>query len=269
MGAFIWAGEPISLMLQLIHMTGTYSNAILVAILPHVSDYAKKLDLPLINPVTAGQVAIFNPSPYKDMVGAGLGLTNGYWFTFANGHIDMFRSPDDLFYQQDFGNLQRFVGKENMTTNDAITLAREAFRKLGFDPQKFHLDALPENFTGPRDLQGLGHIPFCQIEWDSPDAKTTAERAASYSVQFDVDLGKKQIIGMALTGTNFWKPDPTLGVTPELQSAYSKRIQGKMFTRTNAPVRFLEPKPIRIETDNHILTNSPALLQPTKPIQTE
>jgi len=61
-------------MMQLIHMTATYSNAMLVAILPHVSDCAKQLDLPITQPITTSQVAHFRPSPYKNIITGGIWL---------------------------------------------------------------------------------------------------------------------------------------------------------------------------------------------------
>ena len=56
--------------MELIHMTAAYSNAVLVAILPHVSDFAKKLDLPIPQPITATQVLKSRPSPYQGRVEA-------------------------------------------------------------------------------------------------------------------------------------------------------------------------------------------------------
>ncbi len=59
-------------MMELVHMTATYSNAMLVAILPQVSDFSKKLDLPIPQPITAAQVQNFKPFPYMDFIGGGL-----------------------------------------------------------------------------------------------------------------------------------------------------------------------------------------------------
>ncbi|HEY5297554.1 MAG TPA: hypothetical protein VIK59_06495, partial [Verrucomicrobiae bacterium] len=124
-------------MLQLIHMTATYSNAMLVALLPHFSECAKQLDLPIAQPVTADQVAHFSPSPYKDSIGGAIWLTNHDWFVFNNGFVRGFRSPDDWFTMADeyWDHLERYVGKDNMTTNEAIELARNSFRKLGYKPK--------------------------------------------------------------------------------------------------------------------------------------
>src|SRR5882724_7496742 len=124
----------------LIHITAAYSNAVLVAILPHVSDCAKQLDLPIAQPITVQQVARFNTMPYPDFVGGGLWLTNGYTFVFEWGYVNGFHSPNDWFSEQDIVNLERYAGKDNMTTNEAIELARSSLTKLGYKPADFHVN---------------------------------------------------------------------------------------------------------------------------------
>ena len=221
-------------MLQLIHMTATYSNALLVAILPHVSDCAKQLDLPIPLPVTANQVSHFGASPYKDFIAGGVWLTNHYWFAFENGYVGGFRSPDDWFTMADeyWDHLERYVGKDNMTTNEAIQLARDSFRKLGYPPEDFHVDGLPTKVEGPYDNKKLGHIPHCRVEWNSPEATNQEEFNRSYHIQFDIDLQLKQVVGMSLSSKKFSRPNPQIDVVPELESDYRKRIHD----HTNVPV---------------------------------
>lgn len=223
--------------MQLIHMTATYSNAMLVAILPHISDCAKQLDLPIPQPITANQVVHFGASPYKDFVAGGIWLTNHYWFCFERGCVTGFRSPDDWFTMADeyWDHLDRYVGKDNMTTNEAIELARNAFRKLGYKPEDFHVDSPPTKFQGSHDNKQLGHIPYCRVEWDSSEAKNQEEFNRSYHIQFDIDMQQKHVVGMSLSSRSFFKSDPKVDVVPELESVYQKRIQGKMFIRTNVP----------------------------------
>ena len=239
-------------MLQLIHMTATYSNAMLVAILPHISDSVKQLDLQIAQPIIIAQVDRFNPSPYRDNVGCGLWLTNRYWFCFENGYVSGFRSPDDWFTIQDFENVERFAGKESMTTNDAIELARSSFGKLGNKLNDFQMNVQPTRLEGPIDSKKIGHVPYCRVVWESPEANTREESAHSYKIQFDIDMQRKLVVGMSLSSTNFWRPDPKIGVEPELESDYLKRIQGHMFVRTNAPVRWSPEK----------TTNAPVSMTP-------
>src|SRR6202012_2002602 len=80
---------------KLLHITVAYSHAVLVAILPYISDFAKKLDLPIPQPITTNQVARFNPSNLKGFIGGGLWLTNHYLFNYNNGCVESFRCLDD------------------------------------------------------------------------------------------------------------------------------------------------------------------------------
>jgi len=79
----------------LIHITATYSNAVLVAILPHLSDCAKSLDLPMSNPITMSEVDDFAPPVYTDVASGAVWLTNHDWFAFTEGCVDGFRTPDN------------------------------------------------------------------------------------------------------------------------------------------------------------------------------
>jgi hypothetical protein len=100
--------------------------------LPHFSDFAKQLNLPIPTPITISQVARFTPPIETDEFEVGLWLTNSYTFHYLNGSMVGFNSlHDDWYIQQDIDGLERFVGKDNMTTNEAIDLARNSLVKLG------------------------------------------------------------------------------------------------------------------------------------------
>jgi len=190
-------------------MTATYSNAMLVAILSHVSDCARQLDMPIPQPVTVNHVRRFNPSPYKDFVGGGLWLTNQYWFVFNDGFVHGYRCPDDYFTMADenWDNLERYVG----------------------------VDIAPTHTLGPYENKRLGHIPYFRAEWSSPKARSRAEFDRGYRIQFDISLQQKRVVGMSLMSKRFFRPDPKVDVVPELESDYQKQKQVHLFVRTNAP----------------------------------
>lgn len=191
--------------------------------------------MPIIQPITTAHVAKFNISPYAENIGGGLWLTNGYWFVYSFGCVDSFRSPDNWFSIQDLEAANKFVGKDNMTTNDAIEIARNSFSKLGYKLEDFHVNETPTRIEGSFDVDKLGHVPFCRVIWESPEAATSEERQKSYSVRFDMDLQKKQIVGMSLSGTNFFRPSEQVDVKPEMESDYRKRIQHSLNVGTNMP----------------------------------
>jgi hypothetical protein len=210
---------------SLIHITVAYSNAVLVAVLPHISNFAEKLDLPIPTPIAAGQVARCNISPWEENVGCGVRLTNGYFFSFAMGAVQSFRSPINWFYNtnddwSDAEYFKRYQGKDNMTTNEVIELARNSFEKLGYTPDDFNIRNSPTRIEGPFNSRRFGHLPYCRIEWDSPESKIRNLLRMDYSIQFDVDMQNKQIVGMNLSGRQFWQSNPKIAVIPDLETNY-------------------------------------------------
>jgi hypothetical protein len=224
---------------QLIHMTATYSNALLVAILPHVSEFAKKLDLPIAQPITAEQVSRFRPSPYKGHLEGAIWLTNGYWFLFTRSYVDAFRAPKNYYYELDYAltHLDQYVGKTRMTTNEIVALARNSLVKLGYPLVVTRADTTPE-LDGPSDLKQGGHIPYCKVTW-APDQD---KDPAGYSeVRVLINTQEKSLLGMSLsfTQTNRMKIGSPLKieVEPELESDYRGRTKATLYFNTNAPQR--------------------------------
>ncbi len=223
---------------KLIHMTVTYSNAVLMLVLTNVSDFARKLDLPIPQPVTVSQVQKFFPYPIKDYVAGVLTLTNGDRFCFDGGHINNFQAYKDANFtphEFEYGEQEKLdpwlasmYGPVNMTTNEMIEFARGALHKLGYDPKALHTDVPPTLFDGPYKVRG-NNVPFCLVEWRD-------DETGNY-ITIDINAEKKQIARLSLSGGYFQRPNPKLNIEPELERDYRKRTQGTMFIRTNAPPR--------------------------------
>lgn len=224
---------------KLIHMTATYSNVVLLAVLTNVSDFAQKLGLPIPQPITVAQVQAFKPSPIKGALGGVLTLTNGDRFFQHHGYIDLYYGYNNfLTAPPDIENGSReqleqwaesLFGPVNMTTNEVIAFARDALRKLGYDPAVFSANRPPTRFHGPGRTPAGKPIPFCRVEWNYPDLDDI--------VQFEINVNRKEVVGFSLVSTNAWRPDPKLEIEPELEADYRKRVQGTMFIRTNTPSR--------------------------------
>jgi len=234
-------------MFELIHVTAAYSNAVLVAIMPHVSEFAKRLDLPVPQPATASQVAWFKPVPVRGRIDGAVVLTNGFWFHFGwHGYVCNFRAPNDWFFEQEpAARAARYVGKATITTNEAIQLARATLSALGYEPELFHASGPPKQVEGPFSIDA-GQIPFCRITWEGPETKSPAQDRQRDMVRIAIDMSRKVVVELAIEGTNAWRTPPAIGVEPELEADYQKRIKpqvGKMFTRTNAPPHFSRPTP--------------------------
>lgn len=223
---------------ELIHMTATYSNALLVAILPHISDCAKKLDLPIIQPVVTEHVLRFNPNPYKGHLSGTVVLTNNYWFSFdQRGFVDSFTSPTNWFSEQeDFvANLPRYVGQTRMTTNEMVAFARETLLKLGHEPSVTHADTTPV-LEGPYNPQQGGHVPYCRVLWE-PIKDQDSE---GYSkVRVEINTQQKTVVGLYLgfARTNRIGTPLKIDVKPETQSEFRQRTKATLYFNTNAPAR--------------------------------
>ena len=221
----------------LIHITATWSNAVLVALLPHFSDCSKQLNLPIPTPITMSQVADFHPPIETGNFESALWLTNSYIFHYLNGAVTGFNDlHNDWFIQQDIDGVERFAGKDNMTTNEAIDLARNSFVKLGYKPADFQMDGPPTEISAPIELGKEGHVPFCKITWQN-----LTNRENYHLLEFHVNMNQKQLLGMALVSQKLWRPLPKVDATPVLETDYQKKQQpGKMYSRTNAPVHRTE-----------------------------
>jgi hypothetical protein len=221
--------------LQMIHMTATYSNAVLVAILPHISDFAKKLDLPIPQPIKVEMVTEFRPMPIKGYIGGGVQVSN-YLFSFSMGAVDSFRSSDNVYFDDDPAtNWPKYAyGKDNMTTNDAIQLARDTLNKLGYEPKLLACDVPPRSFRGPEDTKDGHHVPYCQMRWERYAEVTSKEQQDDDDiVTVEVNLNKKKIAGLHFTSKKIWREQPKVDVEPVLEP----QSLGKTFKRTNAPPR--------------------------------
>lgn len=98
-------------MLSFVQVTAAYSNAVLVAILPQVSDFSQQLDLPVHTPITFGQVARFHCDPRKGQIGGWLKLTNGFEFWYFQGHVNRFASPQCWYRPQEPEAAPSFFGQ--------------------------------------------------------------------------------------------------------------------------------------------------------------
>src|SRR4051812_35239659 len=131
-------------MFEFVQVTAQYSNAALVAILPHVSEFSQKLDLPIAQPVRVEQVEHFNCDPHKGQVGGWLRLTNGFQFWYYDGYVKGFASPDCYYRLQGGEDLTPFFGSVKMSADEAVRLARESLRKLGYAETTLYADGTPK-----------------------------------------------------------------------------------------------------------------------------
>lgn len=201
-------------MLEFVQVTAQYSNAVLVAILPHVSDFAHRLNVPIALPVTSAQVLEFRCDPRKDKTGGLVTLTNGYQFTFLDGRVCVYRSPQSYFSLQDPERIPEFYGPVKLKKADALKIAHETIKKIGYLDSTFHANRKPE-IIEPEKI-GTNYVSRYRLSWLAPE-KTFARRGGNISpVIFDIEVdalnGKVEMLSFA--STNTFRPDPKVDVSP-------------------------------------------------------
>lgn len=220
-------------MSDIIHVTIQYSNAVLVALLPHFSEFAQKLDLPVPHPITTNHVQRFvTGGPVLEGhpidVKGHLVLTNGYEFWYSWGHVDDFRSPRDYFTAQDVERVPEFFGTLRLEQSEAIDLARKALMSVGYAEQLPMLRKKPSEVRGPKRF-GEHIIPHYRITWKAKDR-------GQGTVHVHVDGERGIVTGLFTASTNLWRSPPKIAVQPQLESEYRKRVRdGKQIHRRDPP----------------------------------
>ena len=204
---------------EIIQVTAAYSNAVLVAIMPHVSNFAKALDLPIPQPVTITQVQKFGCSPRADHVGGRVVLTNNYSFTFDLGAVVLYRSPHSYYSLQDPDRLPEFYGPVKVKKDEAVKIARSALKRLGYTDAELHLD-VPTKVTPPKRNEGK-MIARYLVEWIDPNQVSPGgiplERTA---VEVDASSGRIEMLGIQTKQAR--RPDPKIDVHPPVLASQPK-----------------------------------------------
>jgi len=201
-------------MWDLVQVTAQYSNAVLIAVLPHVSDFAKKLDLPVHIPVSTNQVMEFKCDPRRGHVGGVVILTNQFQFTFLDGRVCVYRSPKSYYSLQDPELISKFYGKVKVKEQDALKEARQAVKKLGYTSAELHTDATPE--TAPPERIGFNIVPRYLFRWPDPDSRTAENPHPAALLEVEVNASNRQIEMFVISSTAAQRPGLKVGIEPPL-----------------------------------------------------
>jgi hypothetical protein len=197
-------------MYELVQITAQYSNAVLLAVMPYVSDFAKTLDLPIPQPITAEQVQSFRCSPRTDLLGGRVMLTNGHEFSFAYGRVGLYRSPNSFYSLQDPGRIPEFYGPVKLSEKQALQIARDAISDLGYSNAVLSANGRPEITEPPRN--GKNRVPRYRIKWFEPTPAPGGRPRPSADIEVDSATGRIQML--SLFNTNTWRPAPKVDVHP-------------------------------------------------------
>jgi hypothetical protein len=194
----------------ILQVTAAYSNAVLVAIMPHVSDFAKKLDLPIPQPVSASQVASFRCSPRSDHIGGRITLTNGFQFVFDQGGIRLCESPHCFYALQNPDLIPKFFGTVKISESQAIQIAHKAIQKLGYSDAMLCADRAPQITPPVKDK--TNYIPRYRIRWLDPTRGTGGPDHLPPSIEFEINAATGEIEMLNIYNPNTWQPDPKVDV---------------------------------------------------------
>ncbi len=203
--------NPIGLdMFEFVQVTAQYSNAVLVALMPYVSDFSKNLELPIPTPITTNQVLQFRCSPRLDLMGGNIVLTNGYEFSFVHGRVGLYRSPKCYFFLQDPDRIPEFYGRVKISEAEALQIAHQAIKKLGYTDAMLNANSVPE-ITRPIRV-GTNVVPRYRIKWRYPNE--LFQESLRSSIDFEINATTKQVEMMYLGNTNTWRSNPEVSVQP-------------------------------------------------------
>lgn len=201
-------GQTLSNASEMIRVTADYSNAVLVAVMPYVSDVAQRLELPVPRPLAIERVTHCSILPKRAVaVEVGVNGTNGNWFfAFSKGYVNIVQGPHDYFTEQEPGKLNSYFGTLKMSKAEAIDKARETIRKLGIKPETVFADQEPK-VTGPEKV-GTNTIPQYKVEWLDP-------RSGFPSTAVHIDGENKAVTRVKIQNFALAKADPKITVQPK------------------------------------------------------
>lgn len=197
----------------MIEVTANLSNAFLVAMMPYVSDVAKKLDLPLPYPITQQQVVHCSVTPQLDregeLGGFGVELIGGLGLGFQAGYLSHFQTTNSYYSLQDPNDIPRFVGPVRMTKDEAVEMARDTLNKLGIPLEKVFAEQEPR--VTPPEKTRTGIVPRYRVQWDNP--------RGGLPLNMEINADAKRVEQFVLGfNPNLRRPWPNIGVTPVRQS---------------------------------------------------
>ncbi len=170
-----------------------YVQALMSFVLPQVSAFAEKLELPVKVPITTNDVLEYECKPGEFLT---LRLTNDYFFNFGSyGYVEGFFTRKtyfirgfghtDLRFRRRGATVDDYVGEWRMNDEEMVAMARNAVHKLGRTPADFFADIPPYRVTKPVEM-GKYVIPRSYIEWiKCPPRNNLA--IAELKVEIDAD----------------------------------------------------------------------------------
>lgn len=209
----------------LVKVTPEYSNAVMAAVLPYFSDVAKKLDLPVPQPITRADVARIHFLPFLNRTSRDpwveIVLKDGWAFAYAFGYLHSVTDLRGYSLLQDPDQVPRYYGQVRMTRSEAVQFARDALKKLGISLEDVFAEQEPR-VTEPEKF-GTNTVPHYDIDWlcpwggDSADIHINANTKRIERIYFlNKNLEHKLKIGVV--------PPPVPPDWPPVNPEYARQL---------------------------------------------
>ena len=237
---------------NLIQVTAQYSNAVMVAVLPYFSDVAKKLDLPVPQPITQADVAKVHFLPFLATASrdtsVSIMLKDGWAFTYQFGYVHLIANAHGYPSLQDPDQISRYYGEVKMSPDEAVQFARGALKKLGVPLEDVFAEQEPQ-ITLPVKI-GTNTVPHYEIKWLNPQGGD--------SVDIHLNGNTKQFERIYLLNKNLKHPlktdvvpPPALSWRTPVNPEYASRLIPMMFRAIEDYAQKLSlPVPRSLTTNN-------------------
>lgn len=207
-----------------IRVTAEYSNAVLVAVMPYISDIAQKLDLPVARPVAIENVVHCSVMPRR-AIGVEIGLREGWVFAFDRSYVQIIQGPRSFLLLQDPDRIPEFFGEVRMSEREAVQMARDALTKLGISLESVFAEQEPH--VGMPRKYGTNVVPYYYVSWPDPRGNLPVD------IEVNASLKRIERIGLPIN-KSLERPPPKLSVTastapnnpqwPKINPEYAQKL---------------------------------------------
>ena len=195
---------------DLVQVTPEYSNAVLAVILPRFADVAKRLNLPVPQPITRANIAGIHFLPLLNKTfrdpSVSIMLKDGWAFSYRRGYVDLVANSRAYSDLQDPDKIPLYYGEVKITKDEAVQMARDSLKKLGIPLEDVFAEQEPR-VTLPVKID-TNIVPHYEIEWIDPRADNL------HSVDIHINANTKQIERIYLLNKNLEQPPRKVNVVP-------------------------------------------------------
>lgn len=193
-----------------VQITPEYSSAVVNAVLPYFSETAKRLNLPISEPIKTSDIAQVGIPPLRKIKASAL-LKNGWIFNFGAGYVRAIVSPSSYYRLKDPDKIPEFYGQVKITESEAIQIARETLSKLNIPLDAVFAEQNPR--VTPPVKVGTNVVPRFRVEWLDP-------RGGNAVADIEVNAQNRNVERVFLAlHKNLEKPDPELHMPAPLKAS--------------------------------------------------